>query len=89
MARPKIAVFLDPRTLIVGATLLLSALLGTVYMMMPLPLDRSDGGFLLCRKFLYVTSNMGVSIIMGVPNSGWLISWKTPLKWMTGAGPMT
>jgi hypothetical protein len=27
-----------PRTLIVGATLLLSALLGTIYVMMPLPL---------------------------------------------------
>ena len=31
---------------------------------------------------VYVKTDMGVSIVMGVPNTGWLISWNIPLKWM-------
>ena len=30
--------------------------------------------------------NMGVSIVMGVSQDGWFISWKIPLEWMITSG---
>ena len=40
-------------------------------------------------QFMQRYADMGVSIVMGVPQHGWFMREKTPLKWMISGYPIS